>query len=159
GLGFATPINTAKRLLPELKNGKVIRGYLGMGIVPVTDDVKDSFKLPEARGALVQNVEEGKPAQKAGILPGDVIVEIDGRKINTNRELIDYTSYLPVGTRVNITVIRDGLRKSLTATTTERTLEAENSDRNDNGNIQPSRNRLGMSVENLTPQNRQAYAI
>ena len=159
GLGFATPINTAKRLLPELKNGKVIRGYLGMGIVPVTDDVKDSFKLSEARGALVQNVEAGKPAERAGIQPGDVIVEIDGRKINTNRELIDYISYLPVGSKVNITVIRDGQRKALTATTTERTLEAENSDRSDNNSVQPSRNRLGMSVDNLTPQTRQAYSI
>jgi serine protease Do len=49
GLGFATPINTAKRLLPQLKQGKVTRGYLGMGIVPVTDEVKDAFGLPEAR--------------------------------------------------------------------------------------------------------------
>ena len=159
GLGFATPINTAKRLLPELKNGKVIRGYLGMGIVPVTDDVKDSFKLPEARGALVQNVEAGKPAEKAGIQPGDVIVEIDGKKINTNRELIDYISYLPVGSKVNLTVIREGQRKTLTATTTERTLEADNSDHSDNNSVQPSRNRLGMSVDNLTPQTRQAYNI
>jgi serine protease Do len=159
GLGFATPINTAKRLLPELKQGKVVRGYLGMGIVPVTDEAKESFNLTEARGALVQTVEAGKPAEKAGLQPGDVIVEIDGRKINTNRELIDYISYLPVGSKVNITVIRNGQRKSLTATTTERTLEAENQDRNSNNNIEPSRNRLGMSVQDITAQTRQAYGI
>ncbi|MDQ6802930.1 MAG: Do family serine endopeptidase [Acidobacteriota bacterium] len=159
GLGFATPINTAKRLLPELKQGKVVRGYLGMGIVPVGDDAKESFHLSEARGALVQTVEAGKPAEKAGIQPGDVIVELDGRKINTNRELIDYISYLPVGSKVNITVIRNGQRKTLNATTMERTLEADNQERNSNNNVEPSRNRLGMSVQEMTAQNRQAYGI
>ncbi|PYQ59347.1 MAG: peptidase S1 [Acidobacteria bacterium] len=97
GLGFATPINTAKRLLPELKQGKVVRGYLGMGIVPVTDEAKESFNLPDAHGALVQEVTAGKPADRAGIKAGDVVVAIDGRSINTNRDLIDYISYLPVG--------------------------------------------------------------
>src|SRR5438128_3005821 len=82
GLGFATPINTAKRLLPELKQGKVVRGYLGMGIVPVTDEVKDAFSLQDARGALVQYVDPGKPADKAGIEAGDVVVAIDGKSIN-----------------------------------------------------------------------------
>jgi serine protease Do len=159
GLGFATPINTAKRLLPELKQGKVVRGYLGMGIVPVTDEAKESFHLAEARGALVQTVEPGKPAEKAGIQYGDIIVEIDGRKINTNRELIDYISYLPVGSKVNITVIRNGQRKTLTATTTERLLEADNQDRNSNNNVEPSRNRLGMSVQDINAQTRQAYGI
>jgi serine protease Do len=159
GLGFATPINTAKRLLPELKNGKVIRGYLGMGIMPVTDDAKESFHLSEARGALVQNVEPGKPAERAGVQPGDIVVEIDGRKINTNRELIDYISYLPVGSKVNLTVIRDGQRRTLTATTAERPLEADNSERNSNKDVEPSRNRLGMSVQDLTPQTRQTYSV
>jgi serine protease Do len=158
GLGFATPINTAKLLLPELKKGKVVRGYLGMGIVPVTDDVRESFHLQETRGALVQSVDAGTPAEKAGIQPGDVVVEIDGRKINTNRELIDYISYLPVGTKVNITVIRDGQRKMLTATTALRKLEADNSEKNENS-IEPSRNKLGMSVQDLTPQTRQTYGV
>ena len=87
GLGFATPINTAKRLLPELKQGKVVRGYLGMGIVPVTDEAKESFNLPDAHGALVQEVTAGKPADRAGIKAGDVVVAIDGHSINTNRDL------------------------------------------------------------------------
>ncbi|HMC20266.1 MAG TPA: PDZ domain-containing protein, partial [Thermoanaerobaculia bacterium] len=159
GLGFATPINTAKRLLPELKNGKVVRGYLGMGIVPVTDDVKEAFNLNETRGALVQYVDPGKPADRAGLQKGDVVVEIDGRKISTNRELIDYISYLPVGSKVNITVIRNGQRKTFTATTAERPLEAENQKENDNNSVEPSRNRLGMSVQDLTPQVRQTYGI
>ncbi len=159
GLGFATPINTAKLLLPELKKGKVTRGYLGMGIVPVTDDVKASFNLPEARGALVQEVTPGKPADRAGIKPGDVVVAIDGKKINSNRDLIDYISYLPVGSRVNMTVIRDGRQQTLTATTAERPLEAENDLTTNPEQIEPSRNKLGMSVQDITPQVRQTYGI
>ncbi len=160
GLGFATPINTAKRILNQLKSGKVTRGYLGMGIVPVTDDVKAGFSLSEARGALVQTVEDGKPASKAGIKPGDVIVEVDSHKVNTNRDLIDYISYLPVGAKVNVTVIRDGGRRTLTATTAERNEVAENNTTKDTPDAgQPARNKLGMSVQSLTPQLRQTYGV
>src|SRR6202011_3944397 len=67
GLGFATPINTAKRLLPQLKEGKVVRGYLGMNIKEVDEQVKEAFNLPEARGALVESVTAGKPADSAGV--------------------------------------------------------------------------------------------
>jgi len=159
GLGFATPINTAKRILNQLKTGKVTRGYLGMGIVPVSDDVKNAFNLSETRGALVQTVDPKLPAARAGIKPGDVVVDIDGHKVNTNRDLIDYVSYLPVGSKVNITVMRDGERRTLTATTAERkdVVEAENTD---NANpVEPSRNKLGMSVQNITPAFRQNYGI
>ena len=159
GLGFATPINTARRILTQLKTGKVTRGYLGMGIVPVTDDVKEAFNLPESRGALVQTVEPGKPAEKAGIKPGDVVVDVDGHKVNTNRDLIDYISYLPVGSKVNISIIRDGQRKAITANTAERTEVAEADTTKESTEEAPARNKLGMSVQNLTPQLRQMYSI
>ena len=160
GLGFATPINTAKRILNQLKSGKVTRGYLGMQIVPVTDEVKESFNLPEGRGALVQLVEPGKPAERAGIKPGDVVIEVDGHKVNTNRDLIDYISYLPVGTRINVVVIRDGQRRTLTATTAERGVDiADAETKNENNEVVPSRNKLGMSVANMSPALRQTYGI
>ncbi|MDP9362004.1 MAG: Do family serine endopeptidase [Acidobacteriota bacterium] len=157
GLGFATPINTAKRLLPQLKQGKVTRGYLGMGIFDVNEDVKNGFNLPDARGALVQTVEPGLPAAKAGIQPGDVIVEADGHPINNNRQLIDYISYQPVGNKINLTVIRDGKRKTLTASTIERTLETDKQEVAHTDGTAPARNKLGMSVQELTPQLRQNY--
>src|SRR5688572_8108680 len=65
GIGFATPVNTAKTLLPQLKQGKVVRGYLGMTISDVTEETREAFNLPEARGALVQSVDPDKPAAKA----------------------------------------------------------------------------------------------
>src|SRR4051795_3597896 len=159
GIGFATPINTAKRLLPQLKQGKVTRGYLGMGIFEVTEDVKKAFNLADATGALVQTVEPGKPADKAGIQPGDVITEIDGRKINNNRELIDYISYLPVGTKVNIGLIRNGQHKSVTATTAERPNENDTTEEAQGETESPTKNRLGVSVQEITPQTRQLYGI
>jgi serine protease Do len=159
GLGFATPINVARRLLPQLKQGRVTRGYLGMGIIDVTEDVKNAFNLPEARGALVQTVETGKPAEKAGIEPGDAIVEVDGKPIANNRQLIDYISYLPVGSKINVTVIRSGQRKTLIATSTERKEVASNEAETDNGPAGPARNKLGMSVQELTPDVRQHYGL
>src|SRR6185436_339477 len=162
GIGFATPINTAKTLLPQLKQGKVTRGYLGMQIQDVNEDIREAFNLPEARGALVQSVDEGKPADKAGIRHGDVVVEVDGKPIRNNRELIDYISYLPVGSEVKITLLRNGQRQTVTARTAERPLESA-SNENDNGNSgsteEPVRNKLGISVQNLTPEMRRLYSV
>jgi serine protease Do len=161
GLGFATPINTAKRLLPQLKQGKVTRGYLGMGILDLSEDARAGFELPpDTRGALVQTVEPGLPAAKAGIQPGDIIVEADGHAITSNRALIDYISYLPVGSKINLTVIRNGKRQTLTASTVERTLEADKADTEKQPEeAAPARNKLGMSVQELTPTTRQTFGI
>lgn len=158
GIGFATPINTAKTLLPQLKTGKVVRGYLGMSIGDVTEEYREAFGLPEARGAVVQNVEPGKPADKAGIRHGDVVVEIDGKPIRNNRELIDYISYLPVGTTVKITVIRNGKRETLTATTAQRPTEGAEEEEEESP-AEPVRDRLGLTVQPLSPELRRLYSI
>jgi len=158
GIGFATPINTAKTLLPQLKQGKVIRGYLGMQIQDVDDSIREAFNLPEARGALVQNVDEGKPAAKAGIRHGDVVIEVDGKPIRNNRELIDYISYLPVGSDVKITLLRNGQRMTVTAHTAERPVETAQAEQESNS-AEPVRNKLGMSVQNLTAELRRQYNL
>ena len=158
GIGFATPINTAKLLLPQLKTGKVTRSYLGMSIADVTEETREAFGLQEARGALVQSVDSGKPADKAGIRHGDVVVEIDGKPIRNNRELIDYISYQPVGSEVKITVVRDGKRQTLTAKTAERPTDNE-PDTTEPGELEPVRNKLGMSVQNLTAELRRVYNL
>jgi serine protease Do len=157
--GIGTPINTAKTLLPQLKQGKVTRGYLGMQIQDVTDDVREAFRLPETRGALVQEVDEGKPADKAGIKHGDVVVDVDGKAIRNNRELIDYVSYLPVGSAVKIGLIRNGEHMTVTAHTAERPSETASNDTQSTSPAEPVRNKLGMSVQNLTPELRRMYNI
>jgi len=158
GIGFATPINTAKTLLPQLKQGKVTRGYLGMQIQDVDESIREAFNLPEARGALVQNVDEGKPAAKAGIQHGDVVIEVDGKPIRNNRELIDYISYLPVGSDVKVTLLRNGKRMTVTAQTAERPTETAATEQESNP-AEPVRNKLGMSVQNLTAELRRQYNL
>ncbi|HYC58124.1 MAG TPA: Do family serine endopeptidase [Thermoanaerobaculia bacterium] len=159
GIGFATPINTAKTLLPQLKKGKVTRGYLGMNIADVTEEHREAFNLPEARGALVQAVTEGKPADKAGIRHGDVVIEVNGKPIRNNRELIDTISYLPVGSEVKITLIRDGKRQVVTARTEERPPDGEGDEEASSSTGEPVRDKLGLSVEELSSELRRQYSI
>jgi serine protease Do len=162
GLGFATPINTAKKLLPQLKLGKVTRGYLGMTITEVSEDARETFNLPQnTNGALVQAVTPGKPADKAGIQHGDVVVEIDGRPIRSNRDLIDYISYLPVGSEVKITVVRNGQRQTVNARTAERPTEVASSEESSSSgpSAEPARNKLGIAVQDVTPALRRNYGL
>jgi serine protease Do len=159
GIGFATPINTAKTLLPQLKKGKVTRGYLGMNIADVNEEYREAFGLSEARGALVQAVTPGKPAAKAGIRNGDVVVEVDGKPIRNNRELIDTISYLPVGTEVKITIIRDGKRQTVTAKTEERPPDGDAAEEDTTSPAEPVRDKLGLSVQELSSELRRQYSI
>jgi serine protease Do len=159
GIGFATPVNTAKMLLPQLKTGKVTRSYLGMAIADITEETREAFNLPEARGALVQSVEPGKPAERAGIRHGDVIVEIDGKPIRNNRELIDYISYRPVGTEVRITLLRNGERQNVTARTAQRPAEGGDEEEELESAAEPVRDKLGLTVQNITDTLRATYNI
>jgi serine protease Do len=160
GIGFATPINTAKLLLPQLKKGKVTRGYLGMTIADVTDELREAFGLTEASGALVQSVTKDKPAEKAGIRHGDVVIEVNGKPIHNNRELIDTISYLPIGTDVKITLVRDGKRQTVTARTEERPPDGDtDTDTSTTSPAEPVRDKFGLSVSELTPELRRQYSI
>jgi serine protease Do len=158
GIGFATPINTAKLLLPQLKKGKVTRGFLGMNIADVTDETREAFGLPEARGALVQSVEPGKPADKAGIRNGDVVIEVNGKSIRNNRELIDTISYLPIGSDVKVTVLRDGKRMTLNARTEERPSDGT-ADEEEASPSEPVRDKLGMTVQELSSELLRQYGL
>jgi serine protease Do len=108
GIGFATPINKAKELLPQLKKGEVTRGWLGVGIQEVSNDLAQKFGLREKRGALVSDVFSGEPADKAGIKRGDIILEVGGKPIKNVKELLNIAASLPVGQKSEIKVWRDG---------------------------------------------------
>jgi serine protease Do len=160
GLGFATPINTAKLLLPQLRKGKVTRSYLGMQISSVTDQLQQAFNLASTRGAVVQSVETGKPAEKAGLQIGDVITRVDDHDVRSNRDLIDYISYRPIGSSIKITVLRNGEQRTLNAVTAERRLESEpDAEEVEKGSTAPTRNKLGISVQEITGEARQQYGI
>jgi serine protease Do len=149
GIGFAVPINMAKFVVPQLaQHGRVVRGWLGVTIQPLTAELARSFGLPETEGALVSNVQDGSPAAKAGVKSGDVIVEFDGKKITRTTDLSRLVAATPVDKEVGLTVLRD--RKSLPLTARivrlEDRSEAVASEKAEPG----GRGKLGVTVEPVT---------
>ena len=113
-IGFAVPINIAKQILPQLRaSGRVSRGWLGVYIQPVTEEMVEILGLDSETGALVSKVEPGSPADEGGLASGDVIIEFDGRKIEEMEALPRYVAESPVGKNVELVVLRKGKRKTL----------------------------------------------
>jgi len=159
-MGFAVPVNTAKTILPQLKEkGKVVRGYLGVNITDVTAEHQEAFNLPSREGALVHDVMEGSPAEKAGLKHGDVIVGINGKPIKSQRELIDTVSSMPPGTKVELEIIREGKHKTLTATLAERKGEGEDEEEGESETPQEAAARLGLDVTDLNARLRRQFDI
>ncbi len=123
-IGFAIPINLAKGVLPQLRaSGKVSRGWLGVMIQPVTDEVATSLELESPKGALVADLDPSGPAAKAGVKRYDVIVEFDGKPVNQMDELPKLVAAAPVGKKADLKVIRKGKEQKLSVQLGE--LEAE----------------------------------
>ncbi len=144
GIGFAIPINMAKELLPQLEKGKVTRGWLGVSIQEVTDDIAKSFKLKDAKGALVAEVMEDTPAQRGGIERGDIIISFADKEVETPNELQRIVANTSPDKGVKVKVIRDGKIKTLTVkvgTMPEEITETEKAVTSD----------LGITVQTLTP--------
>jgi serine protease Do len=147
GVGFAVPINVAKAILPQLRErGRVIRGWLGVQIQTVTEDLAKSLKMAEAKGAIVSDVTPQSPAAEAGVEPGDVVVSVDQRPVEDNSDLSEYIASLPPGTRVALEVLRDGARKTI-----ELKLGTFPDDDEEEEQAQQARQQLGMTLHDLTP--------
>ncbi len=109
GIGFAVPANLAHGAMDSIiKNGRVIRGYLGTIIQPLTEELSSAFKTKDQSGALVSEVEPKGPAAKAGIKGGDVITEVAGKKVEGPRELRLLVGAIAPGTKVDVKILRDG---------------------------------------------------
>jgi serine protease Do len=121
GIGFAIPVNVAKDVLRQLREtGKVIRGYLGVAVMPVTPEARAAAELPAPRGSLVAEVVAGSPAAVAGLKPGDVIVRYQGEEIQDPRDLTRRVAATPPGTAVRLEVARPGGgAREITARVTE----------------------------------------
>jgi len=120
GLGFAIPVNIAKQVLPQLKeNRKVIRGYLGVVLQSLDDDLAKSFNLKDTRGALVTRVMPDTPAEKAGMKEGDIILKFDGKDVESVQDLQMKVANTAVGKKVAVVVWRDSKETLLSMTTTE----------------------------------------
>src|SRR6201993_3385692 len=116
GIGFAIPVNMAHSVMDQLiKYGSVKRGLLGVSMYTVTPDIAQSLGLPSAQGALVSQVVEGSPAEKAGIHTGDVITAVNGQPVKSNGELRNAIGLMRVGDKVEIGLLREGKPLHVTA--------------------------------------------
>jgi len=169
GIGFAIPADIASPIVDKLMRGQAIdRGYLGVTIVQVNDDVADSLGLSRNRGELVQTVQPGQPAAAAGLQPGDVVLTVDGKEVSPDNTLSFIVANTAPGKRIPIEVIRQGKRMTLSATVGKRPSEEElakqtfgpaSPEADDRFNRTPekqgeglSERALGLSVLPLTPQ-------
>jgi Do/DeqQ family serine protease len=116
GIGFAIPVNMAHSVMDQrIKYGSVKRGQLGVSMYTVTPDIAHALGLPNATGALVSQIVDGSPAQKAGIHVNDVITSVNGQQVKSNSELRNSIGLLRVGDKVEIGVLRDGKPLKVTA--------------------------------------------
>ena len=156
GLGFAIPSNMASKVVAQLKEkGRVVRGRIGVSIpsVPLSDEDRDALKLKDKKGALVNDVTPGGPADKAGIKRYDVIVEVNGQKISDPNDLRFKVADIQPGTKVDIKAIRDGQVKTFAVTVEE--LEAAEPPAQAPG----SEKDLGFTVRELTPNMARRYGL
>lgn len=116
GIGFAIPINMAKRLLPQLKRGRVVYGYLGVYIQDLTPEMAREFGLKEAKGVLISEVIPNSPAEKGDLKKGDVILEYDDQGVEDRYHLTKMVGRTPVGKKVKIVVWRNKGSKTLSVT-------------------------------------------
>jgi len=165
GIGFAVPSSSAINVISQLREfGETRRGWLGVRIQQVTDEIAESLGMGNTRGALIAGVTEDGPAAGAGIQPGDVVVSFDGHPVNAMRDLPRMVADAPIGKEVEIVVIRKGQEVKLKATLgrLEESEEAASAD----ANTQPEEPAkpadlkvLGMTLLELTPELRTQYGI
>ncbi|MGH7250813.1 MAG: Do family serine endopeptidase [Nitrospiraceae bacterium] len=147
GIGFAIPSNMTKQVIQQLlARGKVVRGWLGVGIQPVTAELGTKFGVNEGEGVLVNEVFENDPAARAGIKPGDIITKLDGKTVDTPNLLSRLIAGLEPGATTHIEVVRDGKRQILSVALSERRENAVVA------SVPPSRSdvKLGIDVQDLS---------
>ncbi|HUA38876.1 MAG TPA: DegQ family serine endoprotease [Candidatus Sulfopaludibacter sp.] len=156
GVGFAIPSDMIKAMLPKLIKGeKIIRGQLGVVIQEMTPDLAKQFGLSETKGVLISQVNKDSAAEKAGLKDGDVVIQYNGKDVNSVDALRNLVSSTLPGTKVRIQILRDGKTETLTATIGNQSATA----------AAPSQaganllSQLGLTVETLTPDLAKQYNV
>ncbi len=117
GIGFAIPVSLAKDVMEQIvRNGSVVRGWVGVEVQELTPELAESFKMQEARGALISGVMRNSPADKAGIKPGDILVGIAGKQVVDSQVMLDLIAALAPGSAAAFDVRRNGQTKSVSVT-------------------------------------------
>lgn len=158
GIGFAITSNPAKHVMEDLiDTGKVSRGYLGVDIGGLSEDLARQFKIPDTAGALVQDVTPGGPADKAGLKSGDVIRKLNGQTVGSNGQLTAMVTNMSPGTEVTVELIRDGQPMTVRVRLGERPSNLGVTGR---AGKAPSEGTLrGITVQNLTPDIREQLGL
>ena len=158
GIGFSIPSNMAKSVMEQLlKDGKVRRGMLGINIQNITTDTAKALELKDTAGVLVSNVRAGSAGEKAGLKRGDIIVAINGEKMDDSNVLRNKVAGTLPGSEIRLTVMRDGGQQELTAVLEEYNVEGGPNNGQDEGNnggprAEPQGGKLGLSLQPVTPQ-------
>jgi serine protease Do len=158
-IGFAVPVNILRQILPQLRDeGRVRRGYLGIGVNDLNERAVEAFGLESTNGALVSNVIPGLPADKAGLQAGDIILSVDGRRIQNTRELIDYVSSQGPEAKVELEILRDGKKLEKTVQTAERPSESGEAEVEGEAD-EPGIEWLGLRYQDVTPGMRSTHGL
>ncbi|MDZ7725803.1 MAG: PDZ domain-containing protein [candidate division KSB1 bacterium] len=154
GIGFAIPVNWANNVMEQLiTHGKVSRGWLGVMISNLDEEMAEAFNLESTDGALVSQVVDDSPAQKAGLKEGDVIIKVEDKEIKNSNELVQYIAGLKPNTKVDVVVWREGDEKKMTVKLGER----PQGGRVEEEQAEEVFNQIGLQVSNLTPQAARQY--
>lgn len=154
GIGFAIPSSLAQKVVTQLKeNGRVIRGWLGVGIYPVDDKYQEVLGLESKKGAVINNIDPDSPAEKAGLKKYDVILAINGVPIEDNADLMFKIADTKPGTEIDIAIVRDKKKMTIKAKVGEAQVEEEIESESDSGKD------LGISITELTPRIARRYGF
>jgi serine protease Do len=159
GVGFAIPVKMARNAMDQIiQQGKVTRGWLGVAIQPVTPEIARSFSLPgNPRGALVGDVSPGSPAEKGGLKRGDIVLELNGAKVDDSRDLRLRIGNLKPGSSAQFKVFRDGVERDLTAVLGEAPVQPETAVSTGGGS--EALPKLGIQVEPLSSQTARRFGL
>ncbi len=158
GIGFAIPINMAKDIADQLiENGSVERGYLGVVPQELTEEMAEAFGLEEVRGVIIPQVTEGSAADEGGLQRGDVILEFDGKTVESATQFRNLVAEHKPGAQVKIVALRDGERETLTVTLDRRPSVEQMRGQMEEEPSGRGSQRLGLAVQNLTPDLAQQF--
>jgi serine protease Do len=150
GIGFAIPMNMARKVMDQIvEHGKVNRGYLGVSVQGVDADMAKAFGLPQAGGALVDDVSPNSPAAKADIQTGDVVLELNGQKVDTPNDLSLHIAEISPGSVAHLKIFRTGRTRDVDVTLGEFPEKSESATEGEG--VAPTTGSQGLQVQNLTP--------